>query len=623
MKVYEDNGLVYIVGINQYEKDFGRRVNDIHSSKNCKEMLFVFGSDDVDFNLLARMRKVLKESDHHAFVVYDDRQLLIDHELKKHLCGNVVLVSTKYPFLISSIELDETDAMKALDNWAQMSCRCGYQIVSIGNTSENYKKKVLIYAPVLDPMYNGSSIHMIGDMEGLSHSLDDRYELYIYANKSAIEFHGLNARFNNDVKVLDHFNESDIFDVAFIPAQFSSINYFEVLVKHAKKWILWPLDCISYRSSDLFSESLVSGFNRLLSYVDGIIFTSQNAQNDFRNYYYYNDNLKIIPQKVIGIPAKQKEDSDSDSGLRKLCPFDQFVLVIGNKYPHKMIKNVMPYIMKSTMANFVVVGTEEEGKKSNNVYGYRSGGLDEKYMRFLHENAEMIIFPSVYEGFGLPLLDALNYGKEVIAIDSPLNHELEQLNKSFSGHVHYINDFKEIDAAIETARNNPPLKECNLYRRSWDDVGKEIHEFIDVVLDGTYDDSVVAKREMRLKEFKSSQSFVLNERYNALIAILETKFDKVDGNEIIDIYGYGTNGKLLVEKLYGKAHINTIIDQKKNLVSDNEIRINAYEEYIYDGEALVVVVPTYAFDEIRNKLILEKKVSENKIISVVDFCKTR
>jgi glycosyltransferase involved in cell wall biosynthesis len=52
------------------------------------------------------------------------------------------------------------------------------------------------------------------------------------------------------------------------------------------------------------------------------------------------------------------------------------------------------------------------------------GWVSEPELAWLYEHAEILLFPSLYEGFGLPLLEAMARGKPVIAADTPVFREV-------------------------------------------------------------------------------------------------------------------------------------------------------------------------------------------------------
>ena len=49
------------------------------------------------------------------------------------------------------------------------------------------------------------------------------------------------------------------------------------------------------------------------------------------------------------------------------------------------------------------------------ITGYPSGSLDDSFVESLYRNANVVVFPSHYEGFGLPVMHALGYKKPVVA----------------------------------------------------------------------------------------------------------------------------------------------------------------------------------------------------------------
>src|SRR5262249_7803958 len=52
------------------------------------------------------------------------------------------------------------------------------------------------------------------------------------------------------------------------------------------------------------------------------------------------------------------------------------------------------------------------------------GWVSESERAWLDQRAEILLFPSLYEGFGLPLLEAMARGRPVIAADTPVFREV-------------------------------------------------------------------------------------------------------------------------------------------------------------------------------------------------------
>lgn len=84
------------------------------------------------------------------------------------------------------------------------------------------------------------------------------------------------------------------------------------------------------------------------------------------------------------------------------------------------------------------------------------GYISDEEMKFLLENCKAFIFPSLYEGFGLPPLEALSVGAKVLVMDIPVMKEV------LGNSVQYIkqDNYKiEIDESINS--------EYALKRHSW------------------------------------------------------------------------------------------------------------------------------------------------------------
>ncbi len=100
-----------------------------------------------------------------------------------------------------------------------------------------------------------------------------------------------------------------------------------------------------------------------------------------------------------------------------------FILYVGNAYPHKNLELLLDAAVAFPEYLFLCVGKED--------YFYRAfrekviaagminiqfvGYLDDASLGVLYRRAQVYFFPSLYEGFGLPGLEAMNYGVPVVA----------------------------------------------------------------------------------------------------------------------------------------------------------------------------------------------------------------
>lgn len=100
-----------------------------------------------------------------------------------------------------------------------------------------------------------------------------------------------------------------------------------------------------------------------------------------------------------------------------------FVLYVGNAYPHKNLGLMIRVAKIFPDLLFLCVGKEDyfyrmfrrevelAGCKNIRLVGY----VDDRSLGSLYRHAKAYLFPSLYEGFGLPGLEAMAYGVPVVA----------------------------------------------------------------------------------------------------------------------------------------------------------------------------------------------------------------
>lgn len=100
-----------------------------------------------------------------------------------------------------------------------------------------------------------------------------------------------------------------------------------------------------------------------------------------------------------------------------------YVLYVGNAYPHKNLKLILQMAPIFPDILFLCVGKEDyfyhtfhEQVAATGVSNIRfTGFVDDRALSVLYRHAKVYFFPSLYEGFGLPGLEAMNVGTPVVA----------------------------------------------------------------------------------------------------------------------------------------------------------------------------------------------------------------
>jgi len=126
----------------------------------------------------------------------------------------------------------------------------------------------------------------------------------------------------------------------------------------------------------------------------------------------YNENLK-----------EKKEEIFTKFGITK-----PFVLYVGVAYPHKNLNRLLEawkIFQEKYNVNYqlVLAGKEDffYNKLKNNFANENNvifaGFINDNELQTLYINAALYVFPSLYEGFGLPPLEAMQYNIPVISSD--------------------------------------------------------------------------------------------------------------------------------------------------------------------------------------------------------------
>ncbi|TDR23223.1 glycosyltransferase family 4 protein [Marinicella litoralis] len=162
--------------------------------------------------------------------------------------------------------------------------------------------------------------------------------------------------------------------------------------------------------------------------ADLILSVSEHTKKDIMEIYGVpEEKIKVTYQSFKGGEVKvNKEDSELYLKSRKLVP-EKYILFVGNIEPKKNIKQLIrafAYIKKgyklaivghkAWMSESQLFGLQKYLKKKEYVM---LDYVTEEELAMLYSNAFCMVFPSLYEGFGLPVLEAMQNNCPVICSD--------------------------------------------------------------------------------------------------------------------------------------------------------------------------------------------------------------
>lgn len=180
------------------------------------------------------------------------------------------------------------------------------------------------------------------------------------------------------------------------------------------------------RLSTLMHNQLLPG---ILKKADHLIVNSLKTKADL--LAYSEETKGKIHLSYPSIRHKQNED-ESENKIN-----EKYLLTVGTIEPRKNYDKLIIAFDKlaKTFSDLHLRIVGYKGWKSNSVYNliekssYKNriileGYTTEERLKNLYRNAYAFVFPSLYEGFGLPVLEALSHGLTIICSDIPTSREI-------------------------------------------------------------------------------------------------------------------------------------------------------------------------------------------------------
>ncbi|HEY5550744.1 MAG TPA: glycosyltransferase family 1 protein, partial [Opitutaceae bacterium] len=164
---------------------------------------------------------------------------------------------------------------------------------------------------------------------------------------------------------------------------------------------------------------------------DWIVPISRNTQRDFEEVAssHRDNRVCVIPNAVDRDVFRPLGDPGRADGVRRAhgIPTGPFFLTISSLAPHKNVRfllDLWPEVRrKHPDATLVVAGgktTDRAALESEFGTGagvHFTGYVSDDALAVMLSRCEAFLFPSLYEGFGLPILEAMACGAPVIASD--------------------------------------------------------------------------------------------------------------------------------------------------------------------------------------------------------------
>ena len=262
----------------------------------------------------------------------------------------------------------------------------------------------------------------------------------------------------------------------------------------ATKSVLTVHDLSFLRAPEFFSGRKnfwhrLLGLKRLIARADAIVAISENTKFDLLDIFKVPAEKIQVIYSGLNLPAAAEVDLSSKYGLK-----NGFILAIGTIEPRKNLDglilayNILRQENPELKVQLVLAGSS--GWRNAHIYQLAkkspfsrdiifTGYVSEGEKIHLYRHAGLLAFPSFYEGFGFPPLEAMSYGLPVIASNN------SSLPEVLGGAALLINPISvsEIAAALKIVLTDDALRnklaaegKKRLALFSWEKTAKEYLE---------------------------------------------------------------------------------------------------------------------------------------------------
>jgi glycosyltransferase involved in cell wall biosynthesis len=201
------------------------------------------------------------------------------------------------------------------------------------------------------------------------------------------------------------------------------LNFCNVAPLLRKKQIVCVHDLAFLKNRDWFRPAFRRWYRflipRLCKRALAILTVSEFSKEEISRTF------SVRPEKITVVPNGAPDMAFSE---QRPYPF-QYLLLTGVNNPRKNASFILKVFPEIKKRNIQLVCLGNEGKVFGTNSLEASEGLhflnyvDDKHYYTLLKHAQALLFPSTYEGFGIPVLEALLLGTPVVAPEIPVYRE--------------------------------------------------------------------------------------------------------------------------------------------------------------------------------------------------------
>lgn len=205
-------------------------------------------------------------------------------------------------------------------------------------------------------------------------------------------------------------------------------------------------------------------FKYAAKHADCVIAISEQTKKDIIKYLKINpDKIRVVYQGCSDIFKQEFSAEEKQSVRKKLNLPEQFVLNVGTIEERKNALTILKAI-KNINTKLVLVGRKTKYYQQLEDYAQEHGlqdkiihlqGISQRELAVVYQLATLMAYPSIFEGFGIPIIEALFSKTPVITTNSGVFPEAGGPDSIYLNPL----DEKEMQQKIELLLSDKNLRE--------------------------------------------------------------------------------------------------------------------------------------------------------------------
>ena len=282
-----------------------------------------------------------------------------------------------------------------------------------------------------------------------------------YTLQEQIRFYRLLRRHKPDIMHFPHWNVPYLYKHPFIVTIHDLIlDALPELQRESstRSWTIRKLKLFCYKKS----------MKKTLQKAQTVIAISPYTKRDLIKYYHVEkEKIHVLSNGFTPLAESRQTETQRNNDKETFSRYNigkPFLLSVGSAYPHKNLKRALRVFRTLPKNLSYVLVCKQDAFLTQLKHWCAKNGLSER-IRFienvpdsdlavLYRNAELYLCPSLYEGFGMPPLEAMHFGTPVASSNAA---SLPQIYKDAALYFNPY-DEREMKRVILSILNNDHLR---------------------------------------------------------------------------------------------------------------------------------------------------------------------